>query len=295
MKKLLLGTLLGLVCVVAMAAAWATEPEGPSGLRFDQPLTWTSPSGAPISFETEEEALEFLRTAKIVKMKQISEGLNKTRKVLLEKDGVQMNAAFRDVASDRQIPDPRLEGAMQNHRDDAIFEVAAFRLSRMLGLKVVPPTVLREVDGKMGSMQAWVENATMDKERRAQGNEPPDEWLWIAQMLTMHFFDNLIANTDRHQGNLLIDPDWNIWLIDHTQGFRRFRSLHDPDKVQYIDREVWENLLKLDRKALERAFSDVLRDPEIRALAHRRDLIVKQVKKLIKERGEANVIFSADL
>ena len=38
-------------------------------------------------------------------------------------------------------------------------EVAAYRLDRMLGLNVVPVSVLRNLDGEMGSVQAYVEDA----------------------------------------------------------------------------------------------------------------------------------------
>ncbi|HSR50040.1 MAG TPA: hypothetical protein VLV83_04380 [Acidobacteriota bacterium] len=281
--------------IILSVSSFGAFQAGPLEVKYDHPLTWVSPAGTPVPFDTEEEALEFLRTARVVSWKQISEGLNKTRKVLLEKDGIQMHAAFRDISREGQIPDPRHPSFMQNHRDDAIFEVAAFRLSRMLGLKLVPPTVIREIEGHRGTLQAWVEHATMERDRRQNGIEPPDEWLWTAQMLTMNLFDNLVANIDRHQGNLLIDPDWNIWLIDHTQSFRRFKYLHAPDKVPYVDREVWEKLQELDKKNIESSFSDVLRPPEIKALSKRRDELVKQIKKLIQQRGEENVLFSADL
>jgi hypothetical protein len=33
----------------------------------------------------------------------------------------------------------------------------------------------------------------------------------------MRAFDQLIYNTDRNLGNLLIDGDWRIWMIDHTR------------------------------------------------------------------------------
>ena len=33
-------------------------------------------------------------------------------------------------------------------------------------------------------------------------------------------FDNLIANEDRHLGNILITEDWRMILIDHSRSFR---------------------------------------------------------------------------
>lgn len=42
------------------------------------------------------------------------------------------------------------------------------------------------------------------------------KWLNLAGL---YAFDSWIANTDRHQGNLLIDGPNNIWLIDHGHAF----------------------------------------------------------------------------
>lgn len=66
---------------------------------------WSSPDGTPLPFRGDQQVLDFLSTARVVSMKQISEGINKTRKFLLEKDGLRITA-FRTVHSDRYIPDP---------------------------------------------------------------------------------------------------------------------------------------------------------------------------------------------
>lgn len=255
---------------------------------------WHRPDGSHLPFSNDEQILEFLRTADIVSMVRIGEGINQTKKVLLEKDGIQMHAAFRDVHQDHYAPDPYNESFIRNHRDDCYFEVAAYKLSKLLGLRLVPPTVTREVKGKSGSMQAWVESAMMERERREDKINPPDEWYWMAQMLTMHLFDNLVGNLDRHQGNMLVDESWDVWLIDHTQAFRRFPRLHSPEKLQYCDRDVWENLQKLDKKTIQREFKGLLRKPEINALWDRRAKIIEQIRKLIEERGENAVLFSLE-
>ena len=58
---------------------------------------------------------------------------------------------------------------------------------------------------------------------------PPAEVLerWNQQMQLLRLFDQLIANTDRNLGNLLIGNDWTIWAIDHTRAFRTQPDVED--------------------------------------------------------------------
>ena len=88
----------------------------PSPRQLESP--WLRPDGDPLPFKTDEEILEFLSTAEVVSMKRIGEGINQTKKVLLEKDGLRMNAAFRDVKTDQYLPDPNHPAFRRNHRDD---------------------------------------------------------------------------------------------------------------------------------------------------------------------------------
>ena len=59
-----------------------------------------------------------------------------------------------------------------------------------------------------------------EKERQKQKVTPPDKVPWNAQLHILRVFDELIANTDRNQGNMLIDSRWKLWLIDHSRAFR---------------------------------------------------------------------------
>lgn len=235
--------------------------------------------------------LRFLHEAEVVGNEPVGEGINQTRKLTLELDGRRMHAAFRTVRLDQYLPDPLNPSFSRNHRDDCRFEVAAYRLSRILGLRLVPPTVIRRIAGKEGSLQAWVEDAAMEKTRRLEGRPPPDEWYWMSQMLTMHVFHNLLGNIDRHQGNVLIDDAWEAWLIDHIQAFRRWRRLHSPGLLQYCRRDLWANLQALDSRSLGRCCGEVLREPEQQSLLQRRDLLINHFQKLIAEGGAAQVLY----
>lgn len=251
---------------------------------------WLDPDGQPLPFQEDEEVLDFLATARVVSTKRLSEGVNGIDKVLLEKVGVRAHAAFRDVSIHKRRME--LPGAVRlDFRDDCIFELAAYRLARLLGLTNVPPVVQREVEGRKGTLQIWVENAMMEKERIAKKLRPPRPAAWLYQMQIMHLFDRLIFNDDRNQGNILIDQDWKVWLIDHTRAFRRFKKPVDLEDIRFCERFLWEKLKNLEASRLEQELEDVLAKAEIRGVISRRDEIVRHLEKLAETQGQTRIFF----
>ena len=141
----------------------------------------------------------------------------------------QANAVFRTVA----VEDRNQQGPggkfYRNFRDNFAFECAAYELAQALGIKRVPPAVPRVLDGKEGSLQAWVENAMTEAKRQEKGEDPPDVLRWAHVQAEKMVFDALINNTDRNTGNELIDRDWNVWWIDHT---RAFQTEHGDQRIE---------------------------------------------------------------
>ena len=90
-------------------------------------------------------------------------------------------------------------------------EVAAWELSRALGLDLVPPTVLRDGPFDEGSFQLFIE-ADPRHHYFNLFEERPD--LHDA-LRDFAFFDIVANNTDRKGGHLLVDPDDHVWGIDH--------------------------------------------------------------------------------
>lgn len=86
-------------------------------------------------------------------------------------------------------------------------ERAAYLISRFLGFNFVPPTVIKMVDGKEGSLQEFVEDAQI-------GGEVEYEEIDQHERAKLNIFDSLIANVDRHCGNYLV-KDGKIFAIDH--------------------------------------------------------------------------------
>ena len=256
------------------------------------PMTWQDPDGTPLPFQDDSEILEFLRTARILSQKRVGVGVNGISKVLLEKDGVQVHAAFRKVNISK-VQVRLASGAVKyDFRDDCRFEVAAYRVSKLLGLDNVPPVVKRRIGGHAGTLQVWVESAMMEKERSSEQIQPPTPLPWSYQWQTLRLFDNLIDNDDRNAGNILIDSDWKVWMIDHTRSFSRTKKLRNPQLIRWCRRDLWERLQELDREVLERECKKVLSGSQIGALMARRDLLVQHIQKLIDERGEGAVLFS---
>ena len=255
-------------------------------------MTWQDPTGTSLPFQNDSEILEFLRTARVVSQKRVGVGVNKISKVLLEKDGVQLHAAFRKVSIFQQRIKMDNGDIKSSFRDDCRFEVAAYRLSKLLGLDNVPPVVTRKIGRDTGTLQVWVENARMEMERFSEDLKAPQELPWTRQWQTVRLFDNLIDNDDRNQGNILIDSDWKLWMIDHTRSFSGSKKLRLPQLVRWCRSDLWKNLQELDREVLKKEFKGLLSGGQIKALMARRDLLVQHIQKKIDEKGEGTVLFA---
>lgn len=298
--SLLLGGLLFAGLIPGTAQEPAPPPEefpqtsAPEENLSAPPRVWLDTDGNPLPFRSDAEVLEFLRTAKIKSTKKLKSGITKPLKVLLEKDGLRMHAIFHDVDISLRVARLRTGKTERNFRDSYQFQLAAYKLSLMLGLDNVPPTILRRVRRKSGSLQAWVEKSMTQRGRMVKKIAPPNMTLWDRQMSLLLLFDELISNTDRHPSNILIDSNWRIWLIDHTRAFRRNSNLVHPYLVGTCERTLWKNLQALDQKTAKKEFKGLLLGSEIKAIFKRRDEIVKHLRKLIQEKGETQVLFTLE-
>ena len=293
MKKLLQIGFFLVFTAHAVSLAYAGSQQAASGAaeaNTTQPNTpqppWLGPDSKPLPFTTDAEILEFLKTANIVSRKGVKVGITGIEKVLLEKDGVQMHAAFRDVKIRKthvQLADGTTEF---NFRDDCRFEIAAYRLSKLLGLNNVPPVVKRGMFGEDGTLQIWVEEAMMEQDRIKKKIKPQGGLNWSNQVQIMRSFDNLIGNKDRNQGNFLIDEDWKLWMIDHTRAFTNGKELMNPYPLRYCAPEFWEKVKSLEMNSLQQEMKGVLSKDQVKALLNRRDTLMKKVDKLLERKAQ---------
>ena len=187
-------------------------------------------------------------------------------------------------------------GTELDFRDSFRNNVAAYRLDRMLGLRMVPVTVVRNVDQKPASFTWWVDHVKMDEKKRFQQNIPsPDANAWNHQIFVVRVFDQLIYNVDRNLGNLLIDEDWRIWMIDHTRAFKVFKDLKTPKNLgDHCERKLLAALRGLDAASLKAEMKDLLSPPQIEALLARRDRIVAYYDGKIAAQGEDTVLYDLE-
>jgi hypothetical protein len=251
---------------------------------------WYGADGKELPFATEDEVVEFLATAPVVERKQVGRGIGGVLKLTLERDGVTAHAAFRSVDVERS--NMRSGGTIVDRhmfRDHYSFEVAAYRLNRLLGLDRVPPTTVRRIDGRQGSLQLWIEGAMTEADMIESGAGHIDAARHV-QRQTMLVFDNLIYNFDRHQNNMLYDESGRLWYIDHTRSFKRIPELPDLERIAVCDRVFLERLRAADEEVLRRELKPYLDPLELQGLVQRRKLLLEHFDALIADRGEAAVL-----
>ncbi len=263
----------------------------PPGIDYGPAHVWTGPDGSPLPFETQEEIEAFLLTASPASSEMIFTGVNRPKKLMLEKDGHRVNAIFRyqsEVEGKSKVVG--FHGT-RYFRDSYQGEIAAYELNRLLGLHNLPPTVLRRVDGREGTLQLWAEVTMPDRKRAIEGLLPPESQPWNRQMWDMRVFDNLINNIDRNQTNILINNNWRLILIDHTLSFAQDHSLPHPEQVTRCSRGLWHALRDLDEKDVRERLTPYLTAAEIDALFVRRERLVQLIQGLLNRNGEENVLF----
>ena len=178
--------------------------------------TLAKAAAAPLS---DEEKEQFLQHGEIVKRKGTKTGTTGTSRLTLRHGGFTHDAHLQtiDVFKDRF---QTASGMELNFRDSYKFNIAAYRLDRLINLNMVPVSVERKVARRIGSFAWWVDDMQMmEAERYKKKISPPNQAAWLDQMANVRIFNELVYNTDPNLGNLLITNDWGIRLIDFSRAF----------------------------------------------------------------------------
>jgi hypothetical protein len=152
-------------------------------------------------------------------------------------------------------------------------ERAAYLVSRFLGFDFVPPTIIKTINGQVGSLQEFVEDAQT-------GNETSSEDILSREQLKLDVFDDLVGNGDRHGNNYLV-KNGKIIAIDN--GFA-FDDIEDFRKPVIIQDDIPVDLAdKLRKFASSQEQQDILRDLLAELLDDKIvDLFMKRVIVFIK-------------
>jgi hypothetical protein len=226
----------------------------------------------------EAEIEKFLAEGKILKLEMVPIGVTKPQRAVLEPGGPVGRFAWKPLRPGYSM------GFMESYKS----EVAAYKLDRMLDLKMVPPIVERTIDGKTGAAIMWIENTKpWSVEHPPQGPEP----MWSIQLTRMKMLDLLIANIDRNQGNLIYDNDWHLFLIDHSRAFIGKKDLKGIAPLGRVDRGLWNKMEALTLESLEAGLGDMVSTGDKNAILIRRDKMALAIKELIAKRGEKSVFY----
>jgi hypothetical protein len=234
---------------------------------------------------------KFLKTGKIGGMKDLPEGVTLPKKATLEFNGEKHFGVWKTI-DEGPLPSKKLEtGVELQFQDSWRTEIAAYELDKLIGLGMVPATVLRTVDGKQGSMQFFVDSVMDGEGLNKKKIQPPNQVLWDQQIAKIWLWDNLIYNTDRNLGNLLITSDWKIRLIDHSRTFRPFEELKNPKQLTVFSRTLLANIKKLDEPTLQEHLGKYLSQDQIRGILKRRDAIIALSDKMVAGMGDRDVLY----
>ncbi len=252
----------------------------------------------PQEIARRDDVERFLLSAEIVDSAPVGEGVTRPVRLTLRADGVERRAIWKDVTTaPGEVP------------DEWRFEVAAYRMDKLLDLGMVPPTVERAYRGAKGSLQLWADTAfslLTVVEKKIPIPEAARTAVEERKYLT-RAFDSLIANEDRTQQNVRFTADWRTILIDHSRAFRSdpgsFRSLYfgrhgtkknaegRPFLIRRLPRTFADKLRALTLEGVRAAEGSYLTEAEVRAVMARRDLLLREIEESMREAGGSDFLY----
>jgi hypothetical protein len=130
-----------------------------------------------------------------------------------------------------------------------------------------------------------------ETQRVQQQWKAPDAERFEQQLLVGRVFDELIMNTDRNLGNMLITNAWQVALIDHTRAFTPYKNIRNQEKLTRCSRALLARMSALTQGAIAKSVGTSLTQAEITAVLARRDRIVAFFNEEARTKGEKNVLF----
>jgi len=241
---------------------------------------------------SDKEKENFLRLAKILSVKEIGHGVTKPLRVEMALGEIKHSGKVQVI--DKDLPDFFGEdGKPVPMKDSWRFNVAAYKIDRLLDLRMATVAISRPFRGKPAAFSWWVDDVLFEEvERVKQGLTSPDPEGFERQRVLSRVFDELILNIDRNLSNLLITKSWRIVLIDHSRCFTPYHGIRNKENLTRCSRDLLAKMKSLTVAAVKQAAGSHLTGVEAQALMLRRDRIVEFFEKQVREKGEENVLFS---
>ena len=239
--------------------------ENPQGQRWTEML----PQFADRQME------EYLKTAKVGAIADVRIRDRHVNIVELEQNELKLRALF--IAISEKPPQGRKAEDVRLRRYE--HEAAAYWLDRRLKLMMVPVTVIRKIEGKLGALQIVIESAVdrvwaeeqslMDRAREELKDQI--DMAWVLEAL-------LDVEARVKEGQLALMEERRIMLSGSTLAFSHFPEIHEDIKPHLkcpINPSLENELRTLGRDELKKNLKDYLSDGQIDALLKRRDRILE--------------------
>ena len=235
---------------------------------------------------------KFLKQATILTVAEIGHGVTKPLRAEMALGGTKHSAQIQSVNKD--LPDFFGEDRKPvPMKDSWRFNVAAYKIDRLLGLNMGTVVVPRALKGKPAAFSWWVDDVLFEEVDRIKKDlTSPDPEGFERQRALGRVFDELVMNIDRNLANLLITKSWKIALIDHTRCFTPYHGIRNKENLTRCSRDLLAKMKSLTAAAVTQAAGSHLTVVEVQALMSRRDRIVEFFEKRAREQGEGNVLFS---
>ncbi len=227
---------------------------------------------------TQDELMEFLGTAEVIKIENTKLGITKPKKITLMKDGLTLRAVFKSHTEKIRFTRGNNFKRVVNQADRYENDKAAYELAQLMNITMIPATVIRKINKQKGVVQLWVEDSIVKKDIYQSKSNELDVCPFKKQKSIMHVFDILIYNDDRNLGNELYTlKDCKLWMIDHSRSFRLKKKVPKYLKTKKIrmSNELADVLRQLKIDELEELLSNYISIKQIKAIIDRRNLILK--------------------
>jgi hypothetical protein len=256
--------------LVTMATSGVPRAQTPTPAPDAQDArTWLGRNG---------EMEEYLRTVPMLSFEDLSVGVTRPQRAHLPTGGPMKYLVWKTIQPGRY------GGYWESYKS----EIAAYELDKLLQLNMVPPTVEKTFKGQKGAAVMWAAPTKSFKDLGGAPTSPlAQQNMWARQLVKAKMFHNLIGDIDPNLGNWLVDPAWNLILIDFSRCFTT--DLSFKHELTRVDEDLWKRFQALDEAALTTAIGAWIGKGERKAVLDRRDRIQKLIDKLVKERGDTYV------
>jgi hypothetical protein len=242
----------------------------------------------------------FLSEAPIIKSERVGEGVTSPWKLFLEKDGIPRAGVWKNV-------NKKLSAGVL---DSWKYEIAAYRMDKLIGLDMVPPAVERAFRGKPGALVLWIDFKYSLLEIMEEKIGFPKKALDALPALNdlYYIWGSLVANDDPTQQNIRYTPDWRMIFIDHSRAFRSDKlyteklvfgangiKRRQADGSAFLfkgcPRALYERIKALDLASVRQAIGPYLTPGEVESVLARQKLLVAEIDDLIRKNGEDKVLY----